>query len=591
MAQQKSDTAINNSLKDKLNSNKHVKAILKGITRNPEPKQVALNEKSEAPFLKYEGKIIRNITIKHLGFETTVLDTARNLKNFVTRTANTLHTNTRDFVVRNYLFIKKGKPLNPYRVADNERTLRNLDFIMDARIYIEPIKQNPDSVDLVIVTRDVFSLGVSVNTNISSRYGLSVRDINLNGMGQRAQFGQLLETNRTPRYGFEGAYLLNNVLGSFIDVSAGYTAINQGISLGFENEQSLYLKLSRPLYQPFARWAGGLEFSDNISKNVYREPDSIFSRYRYQIQDYWIGYSFGNKHLPKNLRENRNRKFIALRVYEQYFLHATNTELTEPDRFIYRNRVSLLGQLTFFRQDFYKTQYVIGFGRTEDVPYGYRFSITSGWEKESGNTRLYSGAELDYNYVRPKGTILSYKVKLASYWNSNSTEDGLFSLGLSRYSKIYRIQKMIMRHRSESSYALLFNRTVKRGIDINDVNGILGFRADSLVGTQRLTLTQEEIAFTPWKVLGFRTAFVARVDFSLIQRSGALFQSKNMFYGFSLGLRARNENLIFNTTEVRLFYYPKTVELIEPFRFKVTGNFRIRYPTNLVNKPATVYNN
>jgi hypothetical protein len=578
------------TLKEKVNSNKHVKGVIQGISRKPETgKSKELNEKSETPFLRYEGKIIRHITVKHLGFETTVLDTARNLKNRITRTANALHTNTHDFVVRNYLFVKEGRPLNPYRLADNERTLRNLDFIMDARIYVTPIFQNPDSVDLLVVTRDVFSLGASFNTNVTSRYNLGIRDINLFGTGQRVQFGQLLESNRNPRYGFEGAYQMNNVQGSFIDVLAGYTAINQGVSLGYENEQSLYFKLSRALYQPFARLAGGLEFSDNISKNVYREPDSTFSRYRYQIQDYWIGYSFGNKNLPRNLKENRNRKFVAIRFYEQYFLNATNTALTESDRFAYRNRISVLGQLTFFRQDFYKTQYVVGFGRTEDVPYGYRLSFTSGWEKELDKKRPYTGIELDYNHVRPTGTILSYQAKMASFWNDQSAQDGLISFSFSRYSRIYQIKKMILRHRYEGSYALVFNQEVKRGININDVNGILGFKADSLVGLQRLTFSQEEIVFTPWKVLGFRMAFVARMDLSLIQQSGTLFQPQNLFSGFSVGMRARNENLIFNTTEVRLFYYPRTVEDIAPFRFKITGNFRIRYPTNLVNKPATVF--
>jgi hypothetical protein len=137
---------------------------------------------------------------------------------------------------------------------------------------------------------------------------------------------------------------------------------------------------------------------------------------------------------------------------------------------------------------------------------------------------------------------------------------------------------------------VLFNQDVKQGITINDSNGLLGFKPDSLVGNQRLTYSQEELIFTPWKVLGFRLAIVARADFSLIQRTGGLFESQNFFSGFSLGLRTRNENLVFNTMEMRLFFYPKTVEGINPYLFKINSNFRIRYPTNLVNKPATVFN-
>ena len=398
-----------------MNSNKIVKKLLGAITREPEADPSPFIVKSEDPYLKYEGKIIRRIVIKRVGFDKTVLDTARNLQSFISNAANKIHTNTREFVIRNNLFVREGKPLNPYRVADNERTLRNLDFVLDARIFVKPVSKSADSVDLLVVTRDVFNLGGSFSPDIPTKYKFSIQDINFAGMGHRIQFGQVFDMNRTPRYGYEWFYLKSNVNGSFIDASVGYTNLNNGVSIGNENESSLYFKLSRALYQPFTRFAGAVELSDNISRNVYREPDSTFAQYRYNIQDYWLGYSFGYKKLPKNLKENRNRKFIALRGFEQHFLNSTHTDLTEPDRFAYRDRVSLLAQLTFFRQDFYKTQYVVGFGRTEDIPYGYRISFTTGWERELGNKRPYLGSELYYNKVRPSGTILTYSVKLASY--------------------------------------------------------------------------------------------------------------------------------------------------------------------------------
>jgi len=37
-----------------------------------------------------------------------------------------------------------------------------------------------------------------------------------------------------------------------------------------------------------------------------------------------------------------------------------------------------VGQFTFFRQDFYKTNYIYGFGTTEDVPQGYNVAVTFG---------------------------------------------------------------------------------------------------------------------------------------------------------------------------------------------------------------------
>jgi hypothetical protein len=589
LSQSQTDTLRRPGLIKKIEANKNFKTLLKAISHSPPTNPLVLNEKSEESYLKYQGKIIRKIIIKHLGFDKTVLDTARTLKNYISKTANKLHTNTKEYVIRNNLFIKEGKPLNPYRLADNERLLRNINFMLDSRIYVRPISKTSDSVDILVVTRDVFSLGGSFTPSFPTKYQLSIQDVNTGGQGQTVQFGQVFDLKRNPNYGYEGSYGINNINGSFIGASIGYTSLNDGISIGNENESSFYINLTRPLYQPFARFAGGVQISYNRSNNVYLKPDSAFARYTYTIQDNWLGYSFGHKGLPNDLKENRNRKFIAIRGYNQHFLNSVNTNLTELDRFVYRDITTVLAQLTFFRQDFYKTQYVLGFGRTEDVPYGYRLSFTSGWERELGNQRPYLGSELYYNKVKPSGTILTYDINLASYFQGANSQDAYASFNFSSYSKIYKIGKMIVRNQLAAGYAVIVNQKVKRGLDIRDVNGVLGFLPDSLLGFQRATFSQETTVFTPYKVLGFHIAPIVRIDLALIRRFVPFFQSGNFFSGYSVGIRARNENLIFNTIEARLFYYPSTVELLSHFKLSITTNFLIKYPSNLVNKPATVF--
>ncbi len=573
------------------NGNKVVKKVMGIITTDPVDENPALNVKSEDGYLPYAGKIIRKIIIKRIGFESTVLDTTRRLQTFISNTANTLHVDTKEFVIRDNLFIKEGKPLNPYRVADNERTLRNLTFVLDSRILVKPISKNSDSVDLIVVTRDVFSLGGNLEPQSPTKYKLGIQEANAWGMGQRIQFNTLYDIDRNPRFGYEAVYQKTNVMGSFVDAAVGYTEINTGSSIGNENEKAYYVRLSRPLFQPFARWAGGLELSNNNSTNVYRKPDSTFASYRYSIQDYWAGYSFGHKKMSSDLRENRNRKFVALRGFQQHFENLPTINLTEPDRYAYRNRTAILSQISFFRQDFYKTQYVLGFGRTEDIPYGYRASFTSGWETELGLKRLYLGSELYYTKVRDSGTILTYTAKLASYLNGSRSEDGLLLLDFIRYSKVYQKGAFKIRNQTEIGYTVLFNQNIKRGIDIRDVNGVLGFSPDSLVGTRRLIISDEFVVFTPSKVFGFRLAPVARIDMALINsNSNNLLSTNNFFSGLSLGLRARNENLIFNTIEIRTFFYPRTVERIQHINFSVGTNIKIKYPNNLVTPPATVFN-
>ena len=68
-----------------------------------------------------------------------------------------------------------------------------------------------------------------------------------------------------------------------------------------------------------------------------------------------------------------------------------------------------------------------------------------------------------------------------------------------------------------------------------------------------------------------------------------MFENKNFVSGFLLGMRARNENLIFNTIEGRMIYYPKTGQRINHFRFDFQINLRLKYPTTLVTAPGTYY--
>src|SRR6202000_2199677 len=104
-----------------------------------------------------EGKVIRHIFIRGYGFEQTFTDTARRLQYFGTKVLNRLHRKTRDWVIRNNLFIKENTPVNAYKLADNERLIRSLNYIQDARILVIPQPDDSTSVDLVVVVKDLFS--------------------------------------------------------------------------------------------------------------------------------------------------------------------------------------------------------------------------------------------------------------------------------------------------------------------------------------------------------------------------------------------------------------------------------------------------
>src|ERR1700754_5112360 len=190
----------------------------------------ALNTKSESPFKPYDGKVIRHIFIRGYGFEQTFTDTSRRLQYFGTKVLNRLHRKTRDWVIRNNLFIKENTPVNAYKLADNERVIRNLNFIQDARILVTYLPET-DSVDLVVVVKDLFTIGGAIGSLGYPPFSIrgNVSEANFLGMGQRIQGGVNFEQNRFPNFGPEILYTKYNIGGSFVNATAAYTQIKSDL--------------------------------------------------------------------------------------------------------------------------------------------------------------------------------------------------------------------------------------------------------------------------------------------------------------------------------------------------------------------------
>lgn len=342
-AASQTDTTRTRILDSKLSQ----KAI-SSVKRNPKPDNV-VTAKSEDPFLPFEGKIIRNIIINKVGFEKSIYDSSRNFKSKATRMANSLHTNSREGVIRDNLFFRENKALNPYRLADNERHLRDLDFILDSKIEVCLVDGSEDSVDVEVFTRDVFSIGFKIDPEKIDAIQVDVFDANLLGQGQRVQVNTLMDMKRNPTVGAEFLYKKSSLGGTLINPSIGYTQINSGRSYGAENEHAYFIRLDRPLVSPYSRMAGGFELSKNYSVNDYGKAPADFRKYRYHLEDAWAGYNMG----IRNTINSRERHFLSLRYFNQTF-ERTPDQPTEQVNPIYNNQQFLLSSVTFTNRTFIK---------------------------------------------------------------------------------------------------------------------------------------------------------------------------------------------------------------------------------------------
>ncbi len=561
------------------------KEILKSVTRSPQQEDV-INIRSEETYIPYEGKVIRQILVNHIDFEKSVTDTTRKVKNWIAKAGNTLHNTTKEWVIRDHILFKENRALNPYLLADNERFIRDLDFIVDARIIVVPLASTKDSVDILVVTRDVFSIGGSFSPRGVDETKFRVYDANFLGWGQRLQFNGHYDHERDPKFGYEVFYRKSSLWGSFVNVTAGYTQLNTGSRYGTENEQAYYLRLDRPLVSPYSRLAGGVEFSRNWSRNLYQVEDSLFRNYRYDVNDVWLGYNIG----AKETHRKRTRHFVSARLFHQRFLQKPDNpgDAINP---VFNSRTYGLGSFTFFRQEFYKTQYVYGFGRTEDVPYGHNMSILAGWQNLLNLKRPYVGFDAEKSFVHSGGNFYTLLFRAGGFPYKGQWEDATLLLSGKLFSRLKTYRKFLLRQSADLDFTYVFNQRTNTLLDVNYTYGLEGFRADSLLGTKRLHARYELVAYSPWSILGFRLAPILFADVAMIApRNKTLFYDKP-YLGLGTGVRTRNENLVFGTIELKFFYYPRIVEDISRFKVSVTTNLRLKYTAGFVKAPSFILYN
>ena len=548
-------------------------------------KATVINTKSDIPFNEYSGKIIRSVKTEELGFEKIFTDTTKRLNYLGTRLLNALHTNTKAWVINDNLFIKKGTKLNPYMLADNERYLRSLGFIQDARIVVKPVEGSEDSVDVLVVTKDFFSITGGLDIGGINHQQLSAAESNLAGAGQKIQVTTLHDINRHPSFGYDFMYAKNSIAHSFVNGTIGFSRINTDRT-GLNNVKTFYTTLSRNLVSPYSRVAGGLEVRVNESDNLFHQPDSLFRNYQNASIDGWMGYNVGVKKLLHNSK-SRDRTFVAVRYINNNFSQAPY-QFSKIYNSLFNSVHGVLGEVTFFKQEFYKTNYIYGFGTTEDVPYGYNVAITSGWYKQMSLSRPYFGINANRYIATEKGAFMQYFLRAGLFINRGKAEDVSVLAGGSIYSRLYLFNNFKMRQYIKYSYTRIFNRVVYDSLQINNSLGLSYFSADTLKGIQRMSVYAETFFFARYKLFGFQLAPFAFVDASLLTHNNSPFNKSDLYTGIGGGIRTRNVNLIFSTAELRLVYFPHKAQNGTNFKISFYGNIRFRYNTNYIRAPNIV---
>jgi hypothetical protein len=549
--------------------------------------------RNEAEFQPFNGRIIRHITVLKTGFRRSVNDTSREISNVFNNLGDALHNSTMQRVIRNNLFFTKGDTLYSQLFADNERFLRSISYIQDARITVQEDPVNPDSVDVVVICKDVFPVGGSMDAGSEKMASFEVNDDNLFGTGNRIQIRNLFDKDRNPDYGIGFEFLKRNLAGSFLNLAAGYRNEMPTFNSGHRQERNLYVQGELPLVSPYHTWTGAFEVAEHKTKNSYLS-DSIYKmdfKYSYRIMDGWIGYNIGaRKKLQQNL-QTRSKKIIALRGAYRKFTDVPDL-FKSVYNFNYSNITSVLASFTLFDQDFYHTNFIYGFGRNEDIPEGYNISFTGGWTNRNQVSRPYAGFEYQRNYFSNKKNYLNYALRLSTYFDGrrNRFEDIVMFSSIEYFTRLHHLGSGNWYNRTflSGSLAQLINTVLNDPLRLSSDYGIPQLNNPDLQASTRATFNAETVFYNTWKLAGFSFAPFAFGNITYLKPLGRYLETGDVYTAIGGGIRSRNENLVFGTMELKAAYYPRATFNVTPWVITFNTDLRFRYISQLVKRPDFV---
>jgi hypothetical protein len=497
---------------------------------------------SDAGYIRYTGKRIRKIEIQRLDvFGTDINNPVQTNPKKADNVLNKTHVNTNENIIRKNLLFSIGDTISPLTLSDNERILRQLSFIQDARIIVFPVSDV--EADIVVLTKDVYSLGGSYSYKGLKKGSLSLFEKNILGLGHELGVDIPFDSKASDSPGFGIHYTIDNIRKSFINLTGFYL---DGIG-----EKTYGFTLSRKLISATTKYAGGISIKKMFTSVDLNNTLIVAHPLKYNYQDYWLLRSFLIN------QESVSRIIIGARYI---FNNVFDRPFILPDSYYYLQNYRLyMASAALSIQKYYKTNLIYGYGRTEDIPYGGLIRVSLGNEYNEFHNyrrRTYLASEIALGKSNEAFGYVYGSAGLGAFLYGTQTEQGIMALSMKYFSNLINAGSIRIRNFVNADYIRGFGRNTDEHLVFSNENGFSGFKNDSINGTQRLSVSLESELFSPVNIYGFRFAFFGFTDFAFLSGSNELLRNGNALAGLGLGMRLRNDNLVFNTFQIRIGFFP-----------------------------------
>lgn len=477
--------------------------------------------------------------------------------NWLERTGNKLHVLTRERVVRRDLLFHPGEAFDPQLTVRNLQLLRSRAYIYEAAIEVRPDPLDTMLVDIILRTRDSWTISVDAGFHSQSRTMLALSDANILGTGNKLAIKTNFTYNDFDYGGNMVEYEIPNVLGTFFtaDFSAGRNFEASELKIGLRRE---FLRTTD--------YMAGATYED-VKAPYYRIDLDTEELIKAKSVDTWGGYSH-------YLRSIGSSIYLTGRYSHARF--SQRPEVSTSHNPAFHDYDAMLFGLGLYREKFYTATMIYGFGVKEYLAGGYKAELVGGYSWGEFNDEVYMGATLKaggfnrLGYMMGTFTLGSYIDHDNGMWCHSGVD-----INMQWFSNLFLFRRNRIRQFLGLTYTQGWNRGTgsNESIEFTKHNGLAALK-ERMIGTNRMTLNTETVIFTPYQPLGFRVAVFGFADFGLIGYSSNIFKN-DFFTSFGLGIRLRNERLVFKTIELRLGLAFGKRGLVDTEYFRISNQTRL----------------
>jgi len=497
-------------------------------------------------YTRYEGKIIRDIKITTLDpFGYSDSDTTQVPNNSLAKYGNSLHLKTKKIAIQNLLLFKKNKPLDSLLIKESERLLRSQQYIRSITSTIKLVSQ--DSVDVLIRVLDSWSSVPDVNLATSkSKFYLTEK--NFLGIGH--EFTNSYTTSLTSnKNGYSSTYFIPTIRNTFINARISY-------AIDLDGNYAKSTTIDRPFFSPYARWGAGLAIGQNLDKlSVINENQtSEIQNSKSNFQDYWAGHSFqifrGNSEYHRTTNFITTARYFNKNYIEKPFLNKDSLPVYDTEK------LYLIG-LGISSRKFTQDKYIFNFNVVEDIASGFAYNITTGYQKKYNQYQFYAGARIAIGNYFEFG-YLSGNLEYGTFVNDGKTNQSTSSLRLVYFTNLQELGSWKFRQFIKPQLVIGNNRLNANAdrLTLNDANGIVGFKSETLFGTKKLLIGFQTQCYSPWRVFGFRLNPYLNYTAGLLGNEASGFQRSKLYSQIGLGIIVSNDYLVFSSFQVSFSFYP-----------------------------------